>query len=636
MACALKRPIKSFIASYFMMLVPVFAQEGEIPINDLGIKAVGDKSEITLLAKNVNCEAPIDFEFFMDNLPWLSTEGPPVAKALSSGQSKSIPAKLDFSYTQPGTHYGRITARCTSCGWYLFANCMENAQDVVLKVTIADEEGNAPTGHSANPYTGLRPVEALGLGLNPGITNDDRRLLDRDDKRALDSARASVEKAERDGKNAQSKFTTLQKQKSDCQRELARLRFEMEAANTQLAQAKETSRKAKDVAKAADKAFRNYARDERKALRAIERSVKQVEMGAAYRSIVREEDGTGTQRYKEAQEQVDRFNDEHFETLREHREVKTSYDARKAAAEKAASDAEAAERAVGLARQASATAKAAYERQLRICAGISEQLEDAGDELETAKDNAKKAVIAANKAEAKAAKEVSKKLDDKIKDKIDDCARQRKDAEKIIADLTKALDAAKKLKIISDDGGKNAGLLKKINDKIWDEAEDMAKDKVAAGEVATPGSLSKAKYDDAEDVLEGITGAMSHAADALSARLGGNGVPDFFQGELLGGLKVIGLAAQSLVGATRSPNSNWAQRDEELRGDNSYTRQKMKELKIGRNRKEREVIENNIKRLHNNPNLIAETIEQNARKAAQCVADLRALRGQQDEVNNKR
>ena len=97
--------------------------QGSVPVRDLGEKQAGEQYDFTLTAKNLNCELPQDFEFQLDNMPWLTADGPLIVRGLGPGQSKSIQAKLDFTYTEPGIHYGRITSRCITCGWYVFAGC---------------------------------------------------------------------------------------------------------------------------------------------------------------------------------------------------------------------------------------------------------------------------------------------------------------------------------------------------------------------------------------------------------------------------------------------------------------------------------------------------------------------------------
>ena len=105
--------IGGFVA---VLLASTAVSQNGIPVHDLGIKQAGEQQDFTLTAKNINCETPQDFEFTLDNMPWLSAEGPLVVRGLGPGQSKSIQAKLDFRYTPVGVHYGRVTSRCITCG----------------------------------------------------------------------------------------------------------------------------------------------------------------------------------------------------------------------------------------------------------------------------------------------------------------------------------------------------------------------------------------------------------------------------------------------------------------------------------------------------------------------------------------
>ena len=103
---------------------------------------------------------------------------------------------------------------------------------------------------------------------------------------------------------------------------------------------------------------------------------------------VEKEDGTGTGRYQRAQEQVDRFQQEHFDALREHTAVSQSRDQRKAAADKAKQDAADAK---AKAQSTAAAAKVAHQKvkdQIKICGGQADAVTTAQDDLDKARSSA--------------------------------------------------------------------------------------------------------------------------------------------------------------------------------------------------------------------------------------------------------
>ncbi|WP_298471257.1 hypothetical protein [uncultured Erythrobacter sp.] len=311
-----------------------------IAVRDLGTRQAGEQYELTLTAQNLNCEKPQDFEFQLDNMPWLSADGPLIVRGLGPGQSKSIQATLDFQYTEPGIHYGRVTSRCITCGWYVFAACNEQAQDVVLKITVEDPSAPGPQSFAdINPYAGMAPRQPVAVRLAQPVSDDNVRVLKSGDKKELEKARAGLRQAEARGQAAQNALANAQRAKSDCERKLARLKAEAAAAQSAADSAKQESRSAADAAKAAEKSLKDFEKDNRKALKSVDDTARAVVVAVRYRDAVEKEDGTGTGRYQRAQEQVDRFQEEHFAALREHTAISTSRDQRKAAADKAKQDA---------------------------------------------------------------------------------------------------------------------------------------------------------------------------------------------------------------------------------------------------------------------------------------------------------
>jgi len=618
-----------------------------IPLHDLGVKRADEQHELTLLAQNVNCETPQDFEFELDNMPWLSADGPLIVRGLGPGQSQSIKATLDFRFTPQGVHYGRVTSRCITCGWYVFASCNEHGNDVVLKVTVNDPAvATTATINDINPYAGMTPRQQIDVTLVRPVSDENRRVLKSGDRKELDAARAGLRAVEARGQTAQERLSAAQRKKSDCERILARLKAEADAAKRAAESAKQQSKDAAKASKAARQSLESFERDNRKALKKVDDTARAVLVAARYRNEVEAQDGTGSGRYQRAQEQVDRFNDEHFAALREHTAVAQSRDQRKAAAEQAEKDAETAKALARSNKTAAETAERRAKDQEKICKGETEAVATAQQELDAARKAAKEAVREANRAETKAAGQAAERLEDRIKRQRQKCERMERQAKAEIAKWQEAIAAGQRLKILDADGGRAASALQAINDKIWATAQDLAQDQtlVTVDDSGRRGlsndeTADLASADTAEDVLERVTTLMGWAVEELGGRLaGGRGVPDVGQGQILNGMKALGMGVQNLVNTVRNPNTNFAQRNEmlaELKGEESYLQREMREQGIGKNLKQRKEILGRIDKLFNDRNHIADLVEKQARDAAKCAAELRDMEGRLAELRSQ-
>ncbi|MEM8724852.1 MAG: hypothetical protein AAGE86_04930 [Pseudomonadota bacterium] len=617
-----------------------------IAVRDLGTRQAGEQYELTLTAQNLNCEKPQDFEFQLDNMPWLSADGPLVVRGLGPGQSKSIQAKLDFQYTEPGIHYGRVTSRCITCGWYVFAACNEHGQDVVLKITVEDPAAPGQQNFAdVNPYAGMAPRQPVAVRLVQPVSDANVRVLKSGDKKELEKARAGLRQAEARGQAAQNALANAQRAKSDCERKLARLKSEAAAAQRAADAAKVDAKKAADAAKAAEKSHKDFEKDNRKALKKIDDTIRAVQVAVRYKNSVEKEDGTGSGRYQRAQEQVDRFQQEHFDALREHTDVSKSRDQRKAAADKAKQDAADAKAKV---KPAANAAKAAHQRvkdQIKICGGTTDAVVAAQGDLDDARKSAAEAVRTANKAEMKAAGQALDRLKDRIKKQKKKCEREEESAKAEMAKWEEAIEAGQKLKMLEDDGGRAASQLKAINDRIWAAAQDLAQDHTVAT-VDNQGNLGVANdetadlpsADTAEDVLDRVTSLMGWAVEGMSKMRGSKGVPDWGQAQVLGGMKALGMNMQGMVHAIRNPNTNLAQRNRlgaSLQGKENYLEAEMREKGIGKNPKDRAEILKKIDTLFNNRDYEQELIARLAMHAARCAAETRALEQQRTELEKQ-
>ncbi|MEE9434796.1 MAG: hypothetical protein V3V15_11215, partial [Sphingorhabdus sp.] len=486
------RPIHGLGLGMLLAASAALTQDG-IPMRDLGIKQIGADNTLTLTAKNLNCETPQDFEFQIDNMPWLVADGPLIVRGLGPGQSRSIKAKLDFRYTSPGVHYGRLTSRCITCGWHVFASCNENAQDIVLKVTVADpSNAAAPQGQSTkNPYAGMKPRRAFRVALASPLGDNNVKRLDNGKRKDLIKARDRLNAAKAAGQKAQEDLRNAQRKKSDCERELARLKAEAAAAERAAKIAKQDAKNAAGAANAAAKALKDFEKDNKKALKKVESTAIAVGVAKDYLGQVTKADGLGSGRVERAQEQVDRFQENHFDALREHSAVTKSHEARKATAKKTKADAKAAAVKAKTAADAAKAAQDKVKRQIKICGGIADDVTDAQDALDDARTAANDAVKAANKAEAAAAKDALEKLDKEIEKKKKDCVKEEADAKREIARWMEAIKAGQKLKMLDDDGGRAASKMKEVNDKIWDAARDLANEKAGTPPATAEGLLGQ-------------------------------------------------------------------------------------------------------------------------------------------------
>jgi len=434
------------------------AQQSQIPVSDLGTREQGRVYPLKLTAVNVDCDSAQNFEFEIDSTPWLLTPGGTSVHGLGPGQSKSIQAQLDFTYIPPGIYYSHLTARCTSCGWYIFSACIEHGQDIVLKVKVADPAD--PTNGTnipepANPYADLQPYVPSNIALDPPIGTADENLLTAGQRNRLFVVRNAVKAAQTRGEKARDDVRAARLKKSDCERELARLKAAMEAAKRKAAIAAQDAANAQGAADAAAKELADYEKDMANAQKAIDRADAQARVAIKYYKIVLGQDGgSGGQRAQNARAQSDKFQKEWDEAKAAYRKIANSYAARKQAADQAKRQAEAAK---ANARQAQADANAAtnrYNAKARECKGATAALTDAQKKLDDAKKAAAHAVGVANYEESEAKKKADKArkeaiaqgvrdLEKELKKKEKECKRIEKEWKEKMRQMTNALNALK-------------------------------------------------------------------------------------------------------------------------------------------------------------------------------------------------
>lgn len=344
--------------------------EAEIIRVDLGQREQGDVRPIMLQAFNRNCENPQDFQFDVSQTSWLRIAGSNVVSQLGTGQTGAIEAIVDLNNVPPGPHVGTIVVDCITCGWFVFSTCEVDRQHIELQVEVTPLQQTAaagasgPSGPQGQPGT-PGPAPAPGdpdfgpaIVANPGITAPGvDGELGVAQTRELNTARRNSLNAAAAHRAAIARANTARKNKNDCEDELARLR----AAHASAAANAQT---AATTLAAAQASLAAYQSDMDAAIAAMNRAQTQLEMVAAYRTIIFNEDGTGSERYAEAQAQVDRANDAAEDSQREFSRVRASHESRVAAVT-------AAQAAATAANAAAASALAALQAKERECLGLA-------------------------------------------------------------------------------------------------------------------------------------------------------------------------------------------------------------------------------------------------------------------------
>ena len=413
-----------------------------MPVSDLGTREQGQVYPLKLTAQNIDCDSAQNFEFEIESTPWLVTPSGTSVPGLGPGQKKSIPAQLDFTYMPPGVYYSHITASCTSCGWFIFAACVEHGQDVILKVKVADPAdptNGANIPEPPNPYADLQPYQPPSIALNPQIDPEDVNVLNRQQRKKLLKARAVVKAAERNGERARDNLRNAGKKKSDCERELARLKALLTAAQRKLTIAEQDVKNAQAEAKAAAKRLKDFDKDRRKAEKTKERTDHEARVMVKYIGDFCK-GGAESSKCKNFRRQVGEYQKKADDAKDAYDKISASNEARKKAAEKTKADVAAEKANIQSANSAVKSAQAAYNAKLRECAGFGVALGNAQAAMEQAKIDAEDAVKDANKEEAKAAKAAAENLDGLIKKKRKQCKARRKQMAAEVARLEYALE----------------------------------------------------------------------------------------------------------------------------------------------------------------------------------------------------
>lgn len=421
---------------------------------DLGVVEQGEVLSLNLEAVNRNCEQPQDFRFDVSGVPWMHIAGSDTVPQLGPGESGSIEAIADSYGFEPGIYTGSIFVDCETCGWFVFAQCTIDRQQIDLQLEIVAPEEIAlgptgPAGNSGHPGPAGPPANAAGganiapTGLNyppipadpAAVPADINRHLNGQQRRNLNTTRRNAQTAANNYTQAVSRAEAARRARNDCEEELARLRAALATAqaNAQTAAANLAAARASLAA---------YESDLESARRAMDRTYRELQAAAAYRTIIYEEDGTGSDRYREAQEQVDRFNDAAIEAQREFSRVRSSYEARQAAV----TAAQAAAQTANAAAQAALQAVQAKERE---CLGLTTADTNAQNAVATAAAAANAANNAARNAANAAPGQAADNLRDSLRSKRQSLQRCHDAMREKARILTRAFRALRDLGVIS-------------------------------------------------------------------------------------------------------------------------------------------------------------------------------------------
>jgi len=129
-------------AAAVLILVAPSPGRTDTQIADAGAKAAGGVYPFALEARNASCSEPQDFRFEPKNAPWLKLPQGNVARQVAQGETRSLPAQLDFTNSAPGRYTAQIDVVCDTCGWFIFRSCYIDKQTILLRVDVTP----APTG----------------------------------------------------------------------------------------------------------------------------------------------------------------------------------------------------------------------------------------------------------------------------------------------------------------------------------------------------------------------------------------------------------------------------------------------------------------------------------------------------------
>ncbi|MBP6014147.1 MAG: hypothetical protein KBA31_18105 [Alphaproteobacteria bacterium] len=365
----------------------------------LAPKQTGGVYPLALNAENRNCNQLLDFRF-SSQASWIKLPPDPVARQIPQGQSRQVQASIDLRGTAPGQLQGIVEVECENCGFFIFASCKVDKQQLRFIVNVLPLAAAGPGGPGAGPPQGggqgnpaggaAPPPAAPKVQSNDGFTPPPKRtppVVDPEGPNVPETIKKKWRRACKAGDDANAK-------RAKCEEELQKLRDAADAAAKAAKAAQDAYEKlAKETLKEAEavdalhQIFQDALARAKSALDAYDAAAKALgriprKNWFIYPSI----DGPGEPcpelrafgeaeaRLKEAADDLKAAQDAH---LKAERDLEAKFKSLKAA-EKAASDAQ------KRANEAEAAAKAKADE----CGRLKKEAERAAKEKEEAEDEA--------------------------------------------------------------------------------------------------------------------------------------------------------------------------------------------------------------------------------------------------------
>ena len=352
---------------------------------NLGKRQAGQTYPLDLNAQNQNCEQLLDFRFEANDAPWLTFPSGNLVTGVAQGQTKPLAAMLDLTNVKPGHYSGQVEVSCENCGWFIFANCKIDKQMIRFDLDVVP----APNGARVAGQQQQQPRNNVdGPQAEPRYDESMLTHLTEDKRRPVEQAHRRLRKAVTAARWTDETLQAARKKKSDCEKKLAALKA---AADAAVAAANSADAAARTAAARAAQAQKDLDAAER----AMDDTYRTLQRQAAYRSIVRKEDGTGSARYKDANDFVNKANDAAVAAQRRYTALKKTVAPTLAAAK-------AKKAAAARARAKANAAIAAYNAKARQCSHLAQKAAAAQHAKNKADQHVKAAAAMARDAEAKA------------------------------------------------------------------------------------------------------------------------------------------------------------------------------------------------------------------------------------------
>lgn len=130
---------------------------------DLGAAPAGTIDTFEIETRNASCEAPQDFRFVPNNLPWLKLVNGDMVREVARGKTKMFVAKIDLTGLKPGRYAGHLdiecdTCRvCTSCSVTVIPACRIDLSRLALALEVVAGGESRPSDVRPPPVSATKP-----------------------------------------------------------------------------------------------------------------------------------------------------------------------------------------------------------------------------------------------------------------------------------------------------------------------------------------------------------------------------------------------------------------------------------------------------------------------------------------------